>query len=305
MTRVVSIGEALIDFKSVGDLAFQGFVGGSPFNVAVACSRLGAPVSFVGQLSTDGFGQRLREHLERNGVDTSLVLASPAPTTLAFVDERNGEPSYQFLASGSADRLFDPRPRPRLPYDTALVHFGSISLLTVPAATSIVDIVAAHRHLVIVFDPNIRPALIESRSEYLTNLRRWLELSRVVKLSAEDLRWLDDRPREAVLRDWFALGVEAVLVTDGPSGAAVYLANGVRVSAGGTPVEVVDTVGAGDTFSGAVLASLATVHQGRLPLDESSWSRILRTASRAAALNCTREGADPPTAAELESGTVG
>jgi fructokinase len=303
VTRVVSIGEALIDFKPVGELAFQGFLGGSPFNVAVACSRLGTPVSFVGQLSTDGFGQRLREHLEHDGVDTSLVLTSPASTTLAFVDERHGEPSYQFLANGSADSLFDPRPRPRLPDDTGLVHFGSISLLTEPAATSIADIVAAHRHLVSVFDPNIRPALIESRSEYLANLRHWLELSRVVKLSAEDLRWLDDRPREAVVRDWFELGVEVVLVTDGASGAAAYLANGVRARAEGTPVEVVDTVGAGDTFSGAVLASLATVHRGRLPLDELSWSRILLTASRAAALNCTREGANPPTAAELEAET--
>jgi fructokinase len=297
--RVVCIGEALIDFKAVGELAFQGFLGGSPFNVAIAAARLGASVSFLSQLSTDRFGVRLHRHLEENGVDVGMLPRSPAPTTLAFVDEHDGEPAFQFLANGSADRLFDPRPRPRLPEDTGLVQFGSISLLLEPAASSIVDIVRAHQHVVTLFDPNVRPALIPDRRDYLRRLREWLELSRVVKVSSQDLRWLDERPEGTLVGGWFDLGVEVVLVTDGARGARAYLANGVRASVPGTPVRVVDTVGAGDTFNGAVLAFLAADHAGRLPEDEDSWSRLLRLAGHAAALNCTREGADPPRAREL------
>jgi fructokinase len=297
--RVVCVGEALIDFKGTGHLAFQGYLGGSPFNIAVACARLNARVSFLTQLSTDRFGRLLQRHLEENAVDVSLLAHSPAPTTLAFVDEVDGEPSFEFLANGSADTLFDPRPRPQLPEDTGLVQFGSISLLSELAASSIVDIVRAHQHLVTVLDPNVRPALIADRDEYLERLHGWLGLTRVVKASRQDLRWLTDRPEEQTVADWFERGVRVALITDGSRGARAYLANGVKASAPAPAVEVVDTVGAGDTFMGAVLASLANDHDAVLPEDEESWSRILRIAGQAAALNCTRAGADPPTAAEL------
>jgi fructokinase len=297
--RVVCIGEALIDFKGTGDLAFQGYLGGSPFNVAVACSRLGARVSFLSQLSTDRFGRLLQRYLEENSVDVSLLAHSTAPTTLAFVDEVDGEPSFEFLANGSADTLLDPRPRPRLPEDTGLVQFGSISLLSEPAGSSIIDIVRAHQHAVTVFDPNVRPALIPDRDEYLERLDGWLELSRVVKASRQDLRWLSDRPDERLVAGWFERGVRVALITDGSRGARAYLANGIRASAPAPAVDVADTVGAGDTFMGAVLACLASDYDAALPEDEQSWNRILRIAGQAAALNCARPGADPPTAAEL------
>ncbi|MEX2540784.1 MAG: carbohydrate kinase [Trueperaceae bacterium] len=299
--KAVCIGEALIDFKAVGDLLFQGYLGGSPFNVAIAAARLGARVSFLSQLSEDAFGLRLRRHLETNGIDTGLLCYSSAPTTLAFVEELGGEESFQFLANGSADTLFDPRPRPRLPEDTGLIHFGSISLLAEPAAGSIVDIVRQHRHAITVFDPNVRPALISDRKRYLETLPLWLELSRVVKLSSQDLRWLDDRPVEAVTSEWFELGVEAVLVTHGSDGARAYLANGVRASAPGVKVDVVDTVGAGDTFSGALLARLASRDRTSLPEDDQEWSEMLRFAVAAAAVNCSRAGTDPPMRDEVES----
>lgn len=298
--RVVCVGEALVDFKGTGDLLFQGYLGGSPYNVAVAIGRLGASVSFLSQLSTDRFGKLLRRNLEENGVDISLLAYSEAPTTLAFVDEVEGEPSFEFLANQSADTLFDPCPRPRLPEDTGLIQFGSISLLREPAAGSIFDILRAHQKAITVFDPNIRPTLIADRDEYMQRLPGWIALSRLVKLSRQDLVWLDERPEETVIREWFDLGVRAAVVTHGELGSRVYLDSGLRATAPAQAVEVVDTVGAGDTFTGAMLACLADSFAGELPEDEESWKRILDIAAKAAALNCGRAGSSPPTRAELD-----
>jgi len=117
--KVALAGEALIDFTSVGDLRFQGYCGGSPLNTAIAVARLGQQCGYITQLSTDLFGERLRRHLEDNGVDTRFVLSHPAPTSLAFVD-RDGEANrYQFLLQGTADSLYAPTPLPVLPSETA------------------------------------------------------------------------------------------------------------------------------------------------------------------------------------------
>src|SRR5512140_962268 len=126
--RIAQLGEALIDFTSTGPLAFQGHAGGSSLNTAVACARLGQPTGFLGQLSTDLFGEALLRHLQENGVDTRFVLRSDAPSTLAFVEHAAGTNRYAFFRHGAADAGWAPPRPPELPAETTFVHFGSISL---------------------------------------------------------------------------------------------------------------------------------------------------------------------------------
>lgn len=295
---VVTMGEALIDFKSTGDLAFQGYPGGSPLNVAVACARQGVPTGFLAQISRDAFGKRLVAHMAASGVDRSLLLRSDAPTTLAFVQESGGEVEFDFMANGAADVLFDPRPRPVLPAGVRWALFGSISLLQEPAASAIVETVAGFRHGRVLFDPNVRPALIPDRDAYLRQLERWVGLADVVKVSAQDLRWLAPHGEAPLREAWLTSRPSHVVITRGADGAEVWDQGGLVAQVAARPVPVVDTVGAGDAFSGSLLASLSAIDG--VPVDADGWRPILARAARTAALTCGREGADPPWAADLD-----
>lgn len=295
--NIVSIGEALIDFMPTGALAFQGYPGGSPLNVAIAAARLGADVGFLSQLSRDRFGEVLHEHLRANRVDTSLLRFSEAPTTLAFVQERDGEPEFEFLANASADSLFDPQPRPELPPSVDRVMFGSVALLQEPASTAIVETVERFRGGLVLFDPNVRPALIPDRNAYLKNLGRWIATSDVVKVSQQDLAWLG-LEADAAAGVWLGGRPRAVVVTQGPDGATAYLRGGEVVRVAGVAVDVVDTVGAGDTFSGALLVGLG--RHAHVPEGADDWRSALSLAVKAAAINCQRAGMNPPWSYELD-----
>lgn len=297
--RVVCAGEALIDFKSTGDLAFQGYPGGSPFNVAIATARLGAPTGFLAQLSTDRFGQRLVATLEASGVDTSLLHRSDASTTLAFVGEVDGEPWYDFVAHGTADVTFDPRPRPQLPASARWLMFGSIALLQEPAATTIEDTVDGFTHGRVFLDPNVRPALIPDRARYLARLAECVARADLVKVSAQDLAWLAPGGEAELVAEWAGAGPSYVVVTRGPEGAEVHDTRGRIANVAAPEVDVVDTVGAGDAFSGALLASLSAIDG--FPADAGRWRGLLARAARVSALTCAREGADPPWASELDA----
>ncbi|HEV7605213.1 MAG TPA: carbohydrate kinase [Candidatus Limnocylindrales bacterium] len=305
--RVAVAGEALIDFASIGDLRFQGYCGGSPLNTAVAVARLGTATGYVTQLSTDLFGLRLRQHLEANDIDTRFVLSHPAPSTLAFVQHEHGENSYVFLASGTADTLYDPDPVPNLPAEAAVLAFGSVSLLAEPSAGSFTRLVEAHRRrLTVVFDPNVRPTLIADAADYRNRLERWVAMSHLVKLSEEDLAYLTgDGLPDAVIAHWLEIGPTAVLLTLGSEGARVYRRGRDPVEVPGFRVEVADTIGAGDTFTAGAIVGLlqsGVVESGDIAgLTDDVWRTILRFAIGAAAINCTRPGADPPTQAEVDA----
>lgn len=300
--KVVCFGEALIDFKATGPLAFQGFVGGSPLNVTLAVARLGTPVALAAQISTDLFGDAILAHLEANGIDRSLVIRDPAPTTLAFVAESGGDVEFSFVGGGAADTRYDPRPRPHLPEEVAFLEFGSISLLREPGATAIQDVIATHRgRCAVIFDPNVRPALIPDRAAYLPRLEAALRLAHLVKVSAQDLRWLySNEDILASAQGWLAYGPEAVIVTQGSERATLVRPRG-RLEVPVPKVPVADTVGAGDTFMGALLVRLTEqgYTKGFGTLSDERWRDALAFAAAAAALNCTRPGADPPTRAEL------
>lgn len=300
---IVCFGEALIDFKETTPLGFQGYCGGSPLNVAVAAARLEASVGFASQISTDQFGDALLEHLHTNHVDTRFVLRSDDPSTLAFVGEVNGEAVFDFMANGAADTRYDPQPRPVLPDSTRFVALGSISLLQEPTATSIVEIIAQHRdRTTVFFDPNVRPALIRSREAYLTQLQGLVGLSHITKVSTQDLEWL--HPGEAldtIAERWLAYGAKAVIITQGGNGVRLYRAGHAPVDAHAPAVEVVDTVGAGDTLSGSLLVALLEKNPDISKLSDDDWRDALTFAANAAAFNCTRAGAQPPTKDELQA----
>ncbi len=305
--RIALLGEALVDFTSTGPLAFQGHPGGSPYNTAVACARLGQPTGFLTQISTDFFGEALVEHLRGNGVDLRFVLRSDAPSTLAFVEHTPGTNRYAFLRTGAADAGYAPRPLPELPPETAFLHFGSISLLQEPAASSIEAVVAAHAgRKIVVLDPNVRPSLVPDLPAYRERFARWLARSDLVKLSDEDVELLaPGLPPARAAERWLAAGPAAVVITYGASGAILHRRDAPPLEVSAPTVAVVDTIGAGDTFTAGLSVALAQREVSRAEqlrsLTAEVWHEVLRFAAAAAALNCTRAGANPPRLAEVLS----
>jgi fructokinase len=301
--RIALTGEALIDFTAsqAGTLAFLGHEGGSPLNTAVACARLGVHTGFFTQLSTDLFGERLMRFLAGNGVDTSFILRSNAPSTLAFVERTPETNRYAFYTRGSADATWSPEPLPQLPADCRFLHFGSISLLQEPAATRIADLITANAgRCVIVFDPNVRPSLIPDMAAFRNRVTNWLALADLVKLSDEDAELLaPGQPVDALAADCLKAGARAVIVTRGGAGATLWRTGHAPLAVAAPRITVVDTIGAGDTFTAGLSVSLlahGVEHPAQLgELGDEAWTEVMRFAATAAALNCTREGADPPT----------
>ncbi len=303
--RIALLGEALVDFTSTGPLAFQGHPGGSPYNTAIACARLGQPTGFLTQISTDLFGEALVEHLRANGVDLRFVMRSPAPSTLAFVEHAPGTNRYAFFRTGTADAAYAPRPLPELPPETTFLHFGSISLLQDPAASTIEAIVAASAgRRIVVLDPNVRPTLIADLPAYRGRFAGWLRSTDLLKVSDEDVELLAPgvSPARAAER-WLAAGPAAVVITYGASGAIRHRAGAPPLEVSAPAVAVVDTIGAGDTFTAGLSVALAQREVSRAEqlrtLADDAWHDVMRFAAAAAALNCTRAGANPPRVAEV------
>jgi fructokinase len=306
---IVVCGEALIDLVPVthgGEPAYVPRAGGSSFNVAMGLGRLGTPVEFLGRLSTDPFGRMLRRRLLADGVDCHFVREGDEPSTLAIVHlEAGAEPVYAFHGEGTADRLVRVEDLPEaLPAQVTALHFGSISMVREPGASAFEALMRReHGRRVLTLDPNVRPSLVGERSAYVARLEGWVALADLVKVSQADLAWLyPAMAPEVVAADWLSRGPGLVVVTRGHDGAFALTAEG-RIQVPGTPVLVSDTVGAGDAFTSGLLAWL---HQGgwldrdrirTIPADELHEG--LAFANRAAAITCTRAGAQPPTRAEM------
>lgn len=334
--RIVVLGEALIDLvrgsdepprsdgkagpdgrassavggAGVGGLAFRGYPGGSPFNVAIAAARLGVPTAFASQLSSDFLGDQLLAHLRASQVDERWLLRSAAPTTLAIVERQAGVNRYAFHVEHCADGLWDPEPLPRLTDACRFVCHGSFSLLREPAGRRILELVAREAaSRIIVLDPNVRPGLIADATDYRRRCRDWYEAVHLLKLSDEDACYLADTGSagsaiQAVAGDAFARGVRAIVMTRGADGA-VLLRPGREPWACQPPAVVtVDTIGAGDTLTAGLMAALDEVAgRGAEALEilpDEAWQDVLAFACTASALNCTRPGADPPSRSEVD-----
>lgn len=308
---MVVVGEALIDLVPAGpDGLFAAVPGGSPANVAVGLARLGVPTRMLARLAGDAFGRRLAAHLAGNGVDLSLAPAAAEPSSLAIVTVApDGAAEYDFRVSGTADWQWTPAELAgALDAGALAVHAGSLAMTMPPGAAVLESFLAGARETAVVsYDPNCRPALMGDPAAVRPHIERLIGLADVVKASADDVAWLyPGSALAAVAGDWLSRGPTLVVITCGPEGALAVGAAAGRVDRPGRPVAVVDTVGAGDSFSAALLAGLyrrgllGAAHRDALRrVPAAELAVLLDEAGTAAALTCTRAGADPPTAAEL------
>ncbi|WP_245707419.1 carbohydrate kinase family protein [Pseudonocardia oroxyli] len=314
MADVIAVaGEALVDVvPAPADGYFEFAPGGSPANVAVGLSRLGVPARMLARLGTDLLGRRLRAHLQDNGVDLTHAVEATEPSSLAIVEvSADGVADYDFRIDGTADWQWTAAELTGAFDDVVAVHSGSLALTQEPGASVLRAALAkAAATATISYDPNARPRLMGDAAGVLPGVYELLGVSDVVKVSDEDLRWLlPGTPPGEVLDDWLTRGPALVAITLGGDGVLAGTSAGLRTTAPGRAVDVVDTVGAGDSFSAALLAGLA----GRgllgaarraalrevepLVLDE-----ILEEAVTASSITCSRRGAQPPTRSELDRG---
>ncbi|MFI6366247.1 carbohydrate kinase [Nocardia sp. NPDC050630] len=307
-------GEALVDLVLTdAPDRFQAVPGGSPANVAVGLARLGVPVRMLARLGGDPLGHRIRNHLRDNAVALDHVVDATEPTSLAIVDvDPDGMAHYDFRVDGTADwQWTDSELSTALDGSVLALHTGSLALTVPPGADALTRLVdRARSRATISYDPNFRPQLM-IRDNILDRVHAMIARADIVKASAEDLSWLyPGRNPEEVVADWSARGPALVIVTLGPDGALAATAiDATPIHRPGRPVEVIDTVGAGDAFTAGILAGLRDHHllgaacrEALRAIPKHVLTAILDEATMVAALTCGRRGADPPTAAELFTG---
>lgn len=305
----VVCGEALMDVYT-GDatptgLALDARIGGSPLNVAQGLARLGRPVAFLAGLSTDAFGERLLASLRAEGVDTSLVLRSDAPSTLSVVSvDAGGVPRYAFHGNGAADRQITHDTLPALPPAVRVLQFGSYALAVEPVGSALRALAARERdRRLIAYDPNVRLNVDPDIAHWHAVVEQMVSMAHLVKVSDEDLGLLypAETPEQVAAR-WLAQGAALVAVTRGRHGASAWT-KAARADAPTPETAVVDTVGAGDTFQAALLTWLdehdALTPEALSALDAAALGDLLGFAARAAAITCSRRGADMPRRNEL------
>ncbi len=304
VSMILCCGEALIDMlpreTASGETGFVPHAGGSVFNTAIAIGRLGAKAGFFSGLSSDFFGQILRDTLQQSHVDTQLCVISDQPTTLAFVRLKNGQASYNFYDENTAGRLLNDTQLPELSVDVRALMFGGISLIPEPCGSTYETLMRREApHRVTMIDPNIRPNFIPDKAAHLARIKRMIALADIVKVSDEDLLWFNEgSDQDAIARHWLETNSnKIIIVTKGAEGADAYAACG-KVSIQGEKVTVADTVGAGDTVNAGVLVSLE--NQGLLDkqslaaISQEQLSEAVAFGMKAAAITVSRAGANPP-----------
>ena len=288
-------GEVLIDILPTGPV-----VGGGPANTAKALARLGHDVHFIDGISSDAYGQAARTELLRDGVNLDLALASDKPTCTATVTlDAAGGASYEFLIDGTATFDFHSSWLPD-PYrfQPQVLHIGTLVTVIEPGASALYDwAMQVAEFAPIVFDPNIRPSVQPDRDLYEAAVEKWAALSAVIKVSDDDLAWLfPEVSIDDVANRWINDGVFLVVVTRGANGIVGFTEDG-RVEVPGVKVDVVDTVGAGDTVGAIVVEAM--IEHGLIELRGDRLQEVLSRAAHAAAITCSRQGAQPPYKHEL------
>ena len=305
---ILCAGEALIDMlpreTKDGEAAFQPFAGGAVFNTSIALGRLDVPAGFFSGISTDFFGTLLTENLAASNVDTSMCARSDRPTTLAFVRLIDGQASYAFYDENTAGRMLGEADLPNLDDNISAVFFGGISLVVEPCARAYEALMMREAgKRVTMIDPNIRTSFIQDEAAYRRRVMGMIGTADIVKVSDEDLDWLIDGDDLATQAEKLrALGPAVVFVTQGADGVTAYTDRGASFVAS-RRVEVIDTVGAGDTFNAGVLAAFhdagVLTKNAIRNVSEDTLQAAMTLGVRAAAVTVSRAGANPPTRAEL------
>jgi fructokinase len=306
---LLSCGDALIDFlpaKSAdGRDALLPMVGGSCLNIAIGMARLGAPAGFVGGISTDLFGRMIAEHAAASQVQLRYATRSGRPTTLAFARTVDGEARYAFYDEETASRHWT-YSKGSIPFAAIdAIHLGSTTLVAPGgSAQALAMVKEARGSAAISFDPNCRPSLVHDKAEYVRRMDDFAARADIVRLSDSDFAFLyggNDYAGKA--KTLLAAGTQLFIVTHGADGAQAWHRNAGAIKVEAPPVDVVDTIGAGDSFQAGVLFALRAM--GRIgieplaALNSSELRRALAFAAACAALTCGRAGADPPRLSEL------
>jgi fructokinase len=300
MDQVWVAGEVLIDLIPNGEDS-QPIVGGGPANTAKALAKLGIDTQFIDGISSDEYGQMAEDELVSAGVKLDYVKYSDKPTCLAIVSLSDiGSAAYDFVIKNTATFDFNldwlPNPQTDRP---SILYIGTLATTIEPGASVLFEWAQSLAKVApIVFDPNIRPAVISDRKQYVAQVEWWVSISSAVKVSDEDIKWLyPSLDVEQVVNDWLIKGPSLVVVTYGDKGLTGYRKSEI-VSVDSVKVKVVDTVGAGDTV-GAILVE-AIIKDGLDSLMGSRLETMLKRAAKAAAITVSRVGANPPTSEELE-----
>jgi fructokinase len=308
---LLACGDALIDFLPVkavdGRDAAVPVVGGSCLNIAVGMARLGAPAGFVGGISTDLFGRMIADHAAASEVDLRYATRSDHETTLAFIRTIAGEPQYAFYDEATASRSWMYR-RGFIAFDQIeAIHVGSTTLThDSGAAQALAMVEDARRSLTISFDPNCRPNLVTDKRRYVDRMDVFASLANIVRMSDVDFEYLYGASDHAArAKSLVEAGASLVVVTRGIKGAQAWHKQAGAVEVAAPVVDVVDTIGAGDSFQAALLFALRAI--GRIgpaslaQLTSDELGRVLSFASHCAAVTCSRAGADPPRAFEVSA----
>ncbi len=305
----LSCGEALYDLflsaEADSSVTFDARIGGSPFNVAVGLSRLGRGAALFTGISSDPLGRRLEQALENEGVKTDYLVRKQNSTTLALVTlGSGGTPHYSFYGHDAADSSIAETDLPEIPRSVPAIHFGSYSLVVEPTGSSLLRL--ARRHYdgrLVSFDPNLRLNVEPDLGKWRERAEAFTEIADLIKVSDEDLELLFPGDEiESSIHRWNSRGAPLIVVTRGDGGALVSL-RGEVFETTGRQVEVIDTVGAGDSFQAGLLCGLDELGKAtksglsRISLDECR--QVVDFATAAAAITCTRRGADLPLRSEL------
>ncbi|MDF2620686.1 MAG: PfkB domain protein [Xanthobacteraceae bacterium] len=306
---LLSCGDALIDFMPAstadGRDGYVTAVGGSCLNVAVAMARLDAPSGLVGGISTDMFGAMIADHAQRSKVDLAHVARSEHETTLAFVRFVEGEPHYAFYDEGTAARRWTYEPG-SIDFSAAeALHVGSTTLISDPTYGQTLALVEdARRTVTISFDPNCRPALVRDRAAYAARMEEFARRADIVRLSDVDFAYLHgDADEDAKAAELLAGNASLVVLTRGAEGVTAWHRAAGKIEVPAPQITLADTIGAGDSFQGALLAALReTGHIGRprlAAMSAAALREVLGFAVACAAITCSRVGADPPYRSEV------
>ena len=308
---LLSCGDALIDFLPVksadGRDAAVPVAGGSCLNIAVGMARLGAPAGFVGGISTDLFGRMIADHALASQVELRYATRSEHQTTLAFVRTVGGEPQYAFYDEGTASRNWVYR-HGAIPFDEIeAIHVGSTTLADDQgAAQALAMLKDARGSVTISFDPNCRPKLVKHKTHYVERMNAFAAIADIVRMSDVDFEFLyggGDHAGRA--KSFIEAGASLVVVTRGIKGAQAWHKEAGVVEVEAPTVDVVDTIGAGDSFQAALLFALRAI--GRIKSESLAQTnadelrRALSFASGCAAITCGRAGADPPRQADVST----
>jgi len=313
----ICCGDALVDLfsqpaESAGSVGLRGHVGGSPLNVAVGLARFGNDTAYLCKNSTDFIGQRIAGYLQSNNVKTDWVIPSDLNSTLAMIQTNaDGSANYAFYTDNTADLSMQAKELPeQFPAAFQVLHFGSYSTAVDPTGSALLAL-ATRESLkrMVSYDPNIRPTIEPDTGVWREKFAGFSRVADFVKASDEDIALLfgRDKSYESFAADTLAAGASLVVVTEGGDGATLYAANGTQARSKPLSVSVKDTVGAGDTFQAACLHWLhaqGCVKAGTLITDGLDLQELADFAATAAAITCTRSGADMPTLSDVRAALV-